>query len=413
MERIDELKEKLNKYIQSNSEFSYEEKETWLNIISELADYQESTLQKISSFRHEQTGKEICVHCGITSRNKNLLGKNFRFMSSVADDIKAADFPDGNIISDKNLKKDGEWFVIGTGYLDCDYEKVNELCGRSRSYQGKSSSGEFSYSLVLKNVLLHQEKILYDIAGYYNIDGGLIYAPMLRRLVYIETRSEIECNLSECDLQLEKNGLSCLLGGWRAVWNVEISDSPFAMKSNGKYMYCVSSEEYVIPLNEIKDQLFITGHYDSDSEKEYMVISSEKLGDPKKFMIKVCIPKMESLKDISSNDIMIYTTPEMKVRNISEIYSKSDVMSFLWGYSDFIKCLDVYSEYMENFKVCSYEYGYEYLSEPEYFCFSGRPTLYVSFENNGEKFFFDRVVYIIHVLQRRFPEYIWKGGYFQ
>ena len=413
MQRMNELKEKLKNYIQSNGEFNYEEKETWLNIISDLADYQESTLQKISSSNNEPITKKISVHCGITSKDKNSLGKSLHFMSSVTDNINAPDFPNGNIVSDTKVKKDGEWFIIGTGYLNCDYEEINGLCGRDRIYKGKSPQGEFSYSIVLKNGLLNQEKILYALAKYYHIDGELIYAPMLRRLVYIETRTELKGSLKEYDLQLDKNGLSCLLGGWRAVWNVEVSDSPYGIKSNGRYMYPVSSEEYVFPMNEADDRLIVTNGYDSDKEQEYMIVSSEKWEDPKKFMLKVYIPKIKSVKDISSNDTIIYTTPSTKNNNISRIYSKSDVMAFLEGYSDFISCLDVYYEYLENFKVCSYEYSYEYLSEPEYFSFSGRPTLYVSFENNGEKFFFDRVVYMVHVLQRRFPEYIWKGGYFK
>ena len=62
--------------------------------------------------------------------------------------------------------------------------------------------------------------------------------------------------------------------------------------------------------------------------------------------------------------------------------------------------------------VCSYELGYEYPLGADYLCFSERPTIYVSFEKSDDMYFFDRVVYITYILQKQFPEYIWKGGYF-
>lgn len=408
MHRIGKLKETLVNIINSDNEFSYEEKRTWSAIMSELADYQDDVLQSIASRSSGTIQKTICVQCGVTSKDEKQLDSKLHFMS-LTDDITAPEFPDGITVTDE-IKMDGEWFIIGTGYLDCEYEELHNLCGRDKTYTGISLEGEFEYSLVQKNNILHKEKMIYSVVDHYDYES-VIFAPMLRRLVYIETRDDIKGRISAQNLQLEKNGLTCLLGGWRAVWNVELMKEPYGIKANDGYRYLIDPDEYIIVSDMVSNNLKITNEYDSAKEQEYVLVTPDDMEDPKKYLTKIRVPRINNDEDISESDMKIYAACKGGNKQISRIYSKSDVFSFLQGYTDILKCEDVYAKCPDNFKVCAYEYGYEYPDNSDYLELSDRPRLYISFINDKKKFFFDRVVYVIHILQKRFPEYIWKGGY--
>ncbi len=413
MYKITELQEKLVSIIKNNSEFSYGEKEVWTDIISELTVYQEKVLKGIAtSFCPSQKSKFV-IHSGITSMSKNSLEKNYNYIS-VSDDIEDSDFPDGNIISGDNKKMDGKWFIIGTGYLNCSYEDIQKLCGRMNSYTGKTQDGEFEYSLVWKNNILHQEKIFREIEKYYDVNGSVMYAPMLRRLVFIETKNKIKGSIKEENLQLEKNGLSFLKYGWRAVWNLECSDNPYVFKTVNNYTYEKNQEaEFIIPAINNDSRLQITPVYDSKKERDCISISSYAGEEPRKYIRKISVTEISNKENISASNIIMHITPENKSDNIVRIYSKSDVMKFLKPYSDFIRCLNIYTEFPKNFYVCYYEKGFEYPVDTESFSFTGRPVLYLEFKKENDYLFYDRVVYMTYILQKNFPEYIWKGGYFK
>lgn len=410
MYRKDELKEKILKIIY-NTSFSPDEEKNWSVIFSEMADFHEEMLQSISLPSNRQCVNNLKIQCGITCLKKNQLGKNYHFMS-VADDITDPDFPDGKIEENGSISKDGDWFIIGTGYLDCEYEELFRICGRDKTYTGKYSDGEFEYTLILKNSILNKEKMLYQLNDLYNINEPVIFAPMLRRLVYIETKSNLKKKIAEQNLQLEKNGLTCLLGGWRAVWNVEIINSPYGTKSVDGLKYILETNEYILPEKNYASRLQISKEYDAEKEQDYVLISSEIVDVPKNYLSKVCICPVSSEDDILSSDMTLYNNRGIINQEISRIYSQSDVFSFMKGFDETAVCDGVYTECPEGFRVCAYEMGFEYPFFPEYFDFSERPKIFVSFKKDGNKHLFDRIVYLVHILQRQFPEYIWKGGYF-
>ena len=412
MYKAGELKEQLIAYIDSTNEWDHKEKETWSKIISALTDYQDNVLQHIAAPSSVPAKKSMTVHWGITSRKQNSPEKNFYF-ATAADDIHDSSFPNGNIFPDDNRKMDGNWFICGTGYLDCSYADVLKLCGRDKCYKGKTENGEFEYCVVLKSNALHKEKLLYDIIRYYKLDESVPYAPVLRRLVYIETKKEFQKPLSTQDLQLAQNGLESLLLNWRAIWNVEeMPGSPARIKNHQHYRYPVKSDEYIFPVDRSNNKFEISCEYDSENQKESVCVSSSEREIPKEAFEKIHIPHVQLEKDIFSNDMKIYFTPSYVQEHLERIYSQSDIFHFLDAYRNFLKCSNIFTEYPENFMVCSYELGYEYPLGADYLCFSERPTIYVSFEKSDDMYFFDRVVYITYILQKQFPEYIWKGGYF-
>ena len=412
MYKIGEFKEQLLSYIDSKSELDYEEKETWSKIVSDLTDYQDTVLQNIASSTPSSVKKSMFVHWGITSRKQDSPEKNF-YYATAADDIRDPDFPNGNICSNDNKKMDGNWFIIGTGYLDCSYENALKLCGREKCYKGRTENGEFEYAIVLKNNDLHKEKLLYDISKYYNMNEAVPYAPMLRRLVYIETKKKFQNRFSLPDLQLTQNGLNDLLFGWRAIWNVEeLSGTPSGVKNHQHYRYYVNPDEYIVPVDRKNNKFQISCDYDLERQREYICVSSWDTEVPKDQLKKVCISDVHYKKDILLNDIKVYLSPEHCQQHLKRVYSKSDIFYFLDAYQSFAKCIDVFTKCPDNFRVCTYELGYEYPLDSDYLCFSERPTVYLSFEKQDDAYFFDRVVYMIYVLQKQFPEYIWKGGYF-
>ncbi len=410
MYRKDELKEKILKVIQ-NTGFSPDEEKNWSVIFSEMADFQEKMLQSIPAPINRQCVNDLKIQCGITCLKKNQLGKNYHFMS-VADDITDPDFPNGKIEENDSISKDGDWFIIGTGYLDCEYEELFRICGRDKKYKGKYSGGEFEYTLILQNNILAKEKMLYQASELYHINSPVIFAPMLRRLVYIETKSNLKKKITEEDLQLEKNGLDCLSGGWRAVWNVEIINSPYGTKSVHGLKYILEPNEYILPEENYASRLQISKEYDAEKEQNYVLVSSERTDIPKNYLSKVRICPVNSKSDILSSDMKLYNNCGFINEEISRIYSQSDVFSFLKGFDETAVCDGVFTECPDGFRVCAYEMGFEYPIFPEYFDFSERPKIFVSFKNDGNRYLFDRIVYLVHTLQRQFPEYIWKGGYF-
>jgi hypothetical protein len=410
MHNLDELKNRLDKTI---NDFSVSERGIWKDIISALVDYQEEIFKDIAKPTPPSENKSIKLHSGITSLSKNDIGKNYNFIS-VSDDINDADFPNGSIVSGDNEKSDGDWFIIGTGYLNCHYDDLLKKCGREHRYIGKNYDGEFEYSLILKNNILHHEKILVELEKYYNIEDMSMYAPMLRRFVFIETRTPLQGKITEQNLQLEKNGLSSLKGGWRAIWNIECSDNPHLVKINNNYKYEKNSDfEYIIPIRYDEYKLQISSLYDNKRNKDYISISPYKGEEPKKFTQKVEFIEINNENNISDNDIITYITPQVTDNEISRIYSKSDVVKFLKNYEDFIKYSDIHTKPQKGLVICSYEKGFEYPTDTEFFDLTGRPKLYVQFQKENDYLFYDRIVYITHVLQKKFPEYIWKGGYIE
>ena len=358
----------------------------------------------------------IKLCCGITSLKKNMLGKKYNFIS-LLDDINDHDFPSG-VIENYNKAKptgeektDGDWCIIGTGYLDCSYDEVLRLCGRDHYYKGIIGGEEFKYSIVLKNNILYNEKMLLELEKYYDIDGTTMYAPMLRRLVYIETKKQIQGKILESNLQLEINGLSVLKYGWRAIWNIECSDYPYIVKVYNNYRFEKNSDlEYIIPILQNEQELKIQAVHDSNIGKDYVIISPYKCESPKKFIRKINISEINNEDNISDKDVTTYITPQGINDEIVRIYSKSDIIRFLKSYDSFAECLNVYTRYQSNFKIYSYEKGFEYPVDMDNFELVGRPKIYVEFKKGDDYLFYDRVVYITYLLQKRFPEYIWKGG---
>lgn len=414
MHKSQELKKELDHLVQSCTMLEGTEKAMWHAILSNLSEYQEQVLHDIAQQASLMRLKPIStVQCGISFPKKEL-SRGLSYMS-VADDITYDDCDSNTdftglkaVDTDSKYKQDGKWFIIAIGYMDCEYDDLSSLCGRNKSYTGICSNGQFEYSLVLKPTILQKEKELNDYFNEYPFEITLPYAPMLRRLVYIETLQEIEDII---DLRLEKNGLNCLRCGWRSIWNVEEPDSPVYTFNNGKYRFRLEANEYMILQGNTHDVIAHSLGDDPQNGQRYfdVVTSSENVA--KDSVLKIIVHSINADAINSDSEIMNPTPIIEQAAEQHRIYSRGDLTAFMQSYNTFVRFSDVSTRYKAGLKICAYERGYEYPEITEYFQFSDRPTLFVEFENDGKAFLFDRIVYMIHLLQQRFPEFRWKGGY--
>lgn len=421
-----EVKEDLLNEIRESTSLTVEEKTMWSDIFSRLAERQETILHEIAAKTSPPVSFKNNIYCGCTDLTQNRLGDNLYFMS-IADDITNHDFSDVNITdniannnvshvnlnnahSDAQFQRDGKWYIMGIGYLDCEYEDVIKLCGRNKVYRGISSTGEFDYALVLKPALLRKEKLLYDFSAHYPSEIIVPYAPMLRRLVYIETQHTFSDALPMINLCLSVNGLDCLHCDWRAVWNVYENDSLIPNQNDGKFRYIMQQNEYIIPYNHDHD-ILSSDICNQTNETKYIEVSTHSKRRPNGGFLKIEIKDINCESQLSLPNLHLNIISPEKEPSLNRIYSQADLFAYMQSYRSFIHFKEASTQYVNGLKICAYELGYEYPEETDYFPFTERPTLYVIFEKDDKKYLFDRIVYVIHLLQKKFPEYLWKGGY--
>lgn len=413
MYKKDELRRKIDAVINQGSDMTDEQKFIWSEVFRNLADYQEELLS-VPEHENNKTSHDIeyNIVCGIT--DSTTLPKGFEFVS-CADDLKSVlknhglkdSFSD---IGSENIYNN-RMRILNTGYIDVPYNEISGYCGREKKYTGVLADGvtEFSYSLILQESLLHQEKILYSLFSFYRINAPVIYSPYFRRMVYVET----DCKEAEngCDLQLEKNSLSGRLKlNFRSIWNVSVSSNPASVKRGNSFYYSLEKNTFIFAEENYENKFDIEMN-ESENTREVKVSPKDSEMNPKNYMIKAEINHVEDYIAGSLMNGFEFVNKGNYPENINHIYSKADVHMIMRGFADVVKFIDVYTERPENMVVCSYGKHLEYPLFLPFFRNTVRPVLYLNFENDKYNLLHDRIVYTVHQVQRLFPEYIWKGGY--
>lgn len=413
----DELKNKLYALLQESQAIDDTEKAMWNDILQKVSVHLESVLNEIKDNDINTSASmkphKKFVHCGFSGVLEKELGKGLHYVS-VTDDIS---YKDDVILTIENdnpksrFRRDGKWFVIGMGYLYCEYEDLFSLCGRNISYIGVCSDGNFEYSLVLKTEILQQEKLLNRISAENGFEIMPSYAPLLRRLVYIETLQE---PTGQIDLQLSQNGLEKLITGWRSVWNIEIPSSEilYSIENNGRHRFRLSDNEYMTVQDSSADIVSCGKGIDNESGQRYFDVYTRNGKKPKDGLLKIIIHDFEPDSYRFSSSIKLFPSPTVDLDELpGRIYSRADLTTCLQRFGGFLEYSDVSTDFPDGLRVCSYETGFEYPTENDHFVFSGRPVLYVVFKADNKPFLFDRIVYVTYLMQRRYPEYLWKGGF--
>ncbi|MDE5771656.1 MAG: hypothetical protein K2I06_08550 [Ruminococcus sp.] len=413
MYKKNEFRRKIDAVINQSSDMTDEQKFIWSEVFRNLADYQE----ELFSFAENGNNKinsdyKWNIVCGIT--DSRTLPKGFEFVS-CADDLneilKKRRSEDDYDKIESELICNNRSQILNIGYIDVPYNEISDYCGREKKYKGVLADGvmEFSYSLILHNSLLHQEKILYNLLSLYKIDAPVIYSPYFRRMIYVET----DCKEAEngCDLKLEKNNLFGKLKlNFRSIWNVSVSSNPAGVQKCGVFYYTLGKNTFIIAEKKYENRLDIE-ITENGSGCEVKVTPKDAEINPKNYMIKAEINHVENYVVGSVLNEFNFVNNGKYPENINHIYSRSDVYMIMNGFSEIVKFIDVYTKRPENMVVCNYEKHFEYPLSMRFFQYTDRPVLYLNFENDKYNLLHDRIVYTVHQIQRLFPEYIWKGGY--
>ncbi len=408
MYRNDELKEHLNMMI--GKSMDTEQQRLWQEVFNELADYQERVLNELETniFRQRLPSDAIQIITGISDAQNT---SEERFVSYADSDEYYRNQKEEPDIFIGRITNDG-WNIIGCGYLDCEYEEIESLCGTHKEYTGEMGGGrKFGYSLVRNDTLLNQEKVIYDIAEKYNISSPLIYAPMFRRLVYVITREQVS---SQVNLRLAENGIGSLKMGWRSVWNIKERDTANVKtieKWNG-VMCSISLNPGVYALPEERFAAKIEGvDYFERAENSHDVIFSYTGAESDKRKAFRTYEINGELKSGYYSDRIVQFKSFGDFCETEHIFSDADIRSILSRFTE-VSLEEIFSEYKEGFAVCKYEDGFEYPISSLYQK-DKKPEIWLAFKRDDKKYLFDRVVYVIHCLQRHYPEFQWKGGYFK
>ncbi len=404
MYKKDELRRRIDAVINQSSDMTNEQKFIWSEVFGNLADYQEELLSA-SENENNKINQDIDhnIICGIT--DNDTLPKGFEFVS-CADDLKSVlkNHCSENIYNNRIN-------VLNTGYIDVPYNEISDYCEYEKKYTGVLADGitEFSYSLILQNSLLHQEKLLYNLFLFYRINVPVIYSPYFRRMIYIETDCKEAYN--GCDLQLEKNNLIGKLKlNFRSVWNVSLSSNPASIKRGNSFYYNLEKNTFIFAEEKYENKFNIEIN-ENESTREIKVTPEDFEMNPKNYMIKAEINHVDNYIVSSFINSFQFANKGNYPENINHIYSKSDIHMIMRGFADIVKFVDVYTECPENMIVCNYGKHLEYPISQLFIQKTDRPKLYLNFVNDEQNLLYDRIVYTVHQIQRLFPEYIWKGGY--
>lgn len=396
----DTLCKNIKSIIEQSRHMTDEQKNIWSEVFCNLVEYQEELLTK-PNFSNDtiQDSTSWNIVCGLTNTAKP--PKEFEFVSCT-DSVQ--EFKDSTIFDDKNTVL--KTFAIG--YLDVPYEELYNYCGNKKTYIGllPDNSTEFTYHLILKETLLFQEKeILYRLASMYNISAPVIYAPYFRRLVYLESECD---NIKGCDLRLAENNLKDKLKlNYRSIWNVAITSNPAGIKKEYSFHYMCQKNEFI--LYDPKYDYELDREVIENADGREVIITPKNVDiNVKELMQKVEVKPIESS---TINSQYYCVNKGSYICDIDHIYSEADIFNFLEKFSDVVQFVKVHREYPEGMTICTYENHFDYPILMPCLQERGRAIVYLEFEHDTLAMLFDRIAYVIHQIQRLFPEYVWKGGY--
>lgn len=314
--------------------------------------------------------------------------------------------------------------VIGTPdensgvFLRCPYEEVAELC--NKTFIGRSGSKKFSYRLVPQKNFVEQELRLFRLAELYKIKTPIIFSPYARRAVNIQILDEIEAK--ELDFDFSNNAAlkgkiidDCVL-----MWNVSVkanveSQSSIAPSDDEifhRYIFDsgINKKSFVLP--PISSEILVESKRNSDTRID--IISSGELDDGEFEILKIVAPKLDKA---FPDDVEIF----FNTCDISRLFEKNRLRTV--GDVNYIlsalaqgKCSCTFESFgdapPEN-QITPYQknFGHNYFTSraEELFKLNVKlPYCRVKFKA-PEEYRTDYANFILHFLNRNYPEFHWAG----
>lgn len=303
-------------------------------------------------------------------------------------------------------------------FLRCPYEEFEELC--NKTFIGRSGSKSFKYQLVPQKRLVEQELRLFRLAELYKIKTPIIFSPYARRAVDIQILDEIESNEIDFDFSNNAELKGKIIDDCVLMWNVSVKAnmesksyvSPNEDEKFHRYIFDsgVNKKSFVLP--PVSSEILVEAKRISDSRID--IISSGELNDGEFEILKIVAPKMD--KTFPDDVEVFFNTCDVNrlfeknrlrtVGDVNYILSSLAQGEFSCAFENFVDKLP------EN-QIKSYQkiFGHNYFTSQaeELFKFRAKlPCCCVKFKA-PEKYRTDYANFILHFLNRNYPEFFWTG----
>ncbi len=413
---INELKKNIDKLIDECSGIDNRlERNNWKSVFEKLCDYQDKKFEEIKTNVEDELNaieaiKNIDWHI-MTALIKpdQSVGKTSAWSEVICLKNKENTF--------EFYKADTEKRIYCYGFMYVDYDRMSEFCGSEKKYKCTVNGQENTYSLIQSDELInYHERQIFETADIYNIQVPVIYSPWFRRYVMVVTDINVDQDNDEVDLRLHENGLdNILLPRYKAIWNVKrnkIAPNRSSISTDSNLNHNVNC--YSVSTDKCQFVHFTKDEYDKyniefevGSDHVAINIGSDDEIDSVEL---ISLGKYEKFLDIKENEFE-------NIENIPKrIVSRSDIEQVLKCFECMkIKCHSVSTE-RNNMQIFSYGKHYEYPDDKNTrLCLPRKKydNIYVKFESvkPEDKFFKDKIAYVINFLNRYYPEFNWNGGF--
>ncbi|MBR4152762.1 MAG: hypothetical protein IKT98_07370 [Selenomonadaceae bacterium] len=316
-----------------------------------------------------------------------------------------------------DVKKIFDESNLGSYFLCCPYEEVEELC--KKTFVGRNGAKTFSYRLVPQKRLVEQELRLFRLAELYKIKTPIIFSPYARRAVDIQILDEIEPKEIDFDFSGNAELKGKIVDDYILMWNVSVKSNVeskgYVSPHDDEKFHCyifdsgVNKKSFVLP--PITSKILIEAKRINDTRID--IISSGELEDDFE-VLKIFAPKIDKT---FPDDIEIFsnTCDTDRVIEKNKLRTAGDVNYILSSLAqgEFSCTFETLSDAPPDNQIKSYQenFGHNYFTSraEELFRFKTKlPYCLVKFKA-PEKYRADYANFVLHFLNRNYPEFSWTG----
>lgn len=306
---------------------------------------------------------------------------------------------------------------VPPGFLRCPFKDIAKYC--HRPFRGQQDGGAFTYELVPAFSLLAVEKTLQEFGRLYRQETPLIFSPWSRRAVYIQyLNGFVPQKDTKPDLLLHENELeNILLPGYTLFWNGLLTrgeDGPRQGSSpdGNRTFYTATYEDgidastFILPVNihnQPPDLLNISREPDRirvESPVACGNIYYKLVINP--FRADNLPEGMEWFANSCDAEIVTSLQRPRTVGEIKRLLNALRQSGFSAEYKDIAGEVPSLTRYD---KRRAYPVN---LNERLLAAGKTRPRVNIAF-GGGPLFLEDYAEYILNFLEKRYPEYEWKG----
>ena len=316
-----------------------------------------------------------------------------------------------------DIKKIFDESNSGSYFLCCPYEEVEELC--KKIFIGRNGAKNFSYRLVPQKRLVEQEMRLFRLAKFYKIKSPIIFSPYARRAVDIQILDEIEPKEIDFDFSGNAELKGKIVDDCILMWNVFVKSnvesksyvSPNDNEKFHRYIFDsgVNKKSFVLP--PVTSEILVEAKRINDDRID--IISSGELEDDFE-VLKIFALKIDKT---FPDDIEIFsnTCDTNRVIEKTRLRTAGDVNYILSALAqgEFSCSFETLSDTPPANQIKSYQkiFGHNYFTSraEELFRFKATlPYCIVRFKA-PEKYLADYANFVLHFLNKNYPEFSWKG----